>query len=127
MIPKAEIKRLETAFDALAEQHDDLVRQVLDGIVILESMEVKDAVLELLLAEARQGFIGAARTMIGGNLDLFSERGLAEARKVYNEVTRYREMISWIMEALRRAHDAAEGLPFVEQQMRDDIEPFGSV
>ncbi len=111
----------------LGEQHDQLVRQVLDGIVILEGVEVKDAVLELLLGEAREGFIQAARKMVGGNLDLFSERGLAEARKAYNEVTRYREMISWIMEAIKKAHDAAEGLPFVEQQMRDDFEPSGSI
>lgn len=124
MIPKHEINRLESTFDALAEQHDELVRQVLDGIVILEAVEVKDAVLELLLGEAREGFIRAARMMVGGNLDLFSERGLAEARKIYNEVTRYREMISWIMEAIKRAQDAAEGLPLVEQQMRDD-EPLG--
>jgi hypothetical protein len=91
----------------------------LDGIVIAQEMEVPGVVLNLLLQEARDGFEAAARKLIGGDLDLYSDKGLSEARKAYSDVTRYREMIDTIMRALMQAKEAAEDTSSVENMMRN--------
>jgi hypothetical protein len=102
----------------LYEQYDNLVKTELRGIAIVEDIEGHSPLADLLIEEAKNGFLEAISVLISGDLDFFTEAGVAKAARAQETLKRYRNMLSWIGEAITKAQQAREEMGILTKQMK---------
>lgn len=68
----------------------------------------------MMLDRAREQFISAAMGLL--DADLITSEGIEQARRLQAEATRYRDMCSWITDALEEREAAVEAIDGEEEE-----------